>query len=115
VSPDGQQFAMALQDGGHRNRIRIVNRRGEVQREFVVKVATTINSLTWAPDADLLFAGDQTPKEHRLIAVEFDGTSSLLWSTPGARRMWAHVSPDGKHLAILSGTAESNVWLIDGS
>jgi hypothetical protein len=41
------------------------------------------------------------------------GNARVLWSQSGSGQLWGIPSPDGKHLALLSGSFDSNVWMLE--
>ncbi|MBC7928647.1 MAG: hypothetical protein H7039_23640, partial [Bryobacteraceae bacterium] len=110
VSPDGQHLAYV--EGI--NTIRVVSPEGKPERSIVVKDARFLNALDWAPNGKAFYAGVRImPAGAALLYVDWDGGSRLLWQHSGSPQTWAIPSPDGKNLAILGATRDSNVWLME--
>jgi Tol biopolymer transport system component len=116
ISPDGKLGAYTLgpQRGGG-NIIRIVQLAdGAVVRDIAVEGVTMLVSLDWRADGRGFFAcAPRIGAGSALVHAGMNGKSKVLWEQPGAMQMWALPSPDGKHLAILGATRDSNVWMLD--
>ena len=101
--------------GGPRNIIQIVNRAGVSQGQIAAAGATVLNSLDYAADGQGFFTSDySTNLGARLLYVSLSGATSVLWHNRASRRTWGVPSPDGKWVAMLAATQESNVWVLDG-
>jgi hypothetical protein len=101
--------------GGPRNTIQIVNRAGIPQGQVTAAGATILNSLDFAADGKGFFTSDySTDLGARLLYVSLSGATSILWHNRASNRTWGVPSPDGKWVAILGATQESNVWVLDG-
>jgi hypothetical protein len=70
-------------------------------------------SVSWAPDGKGLFVGTL---QCELLYVDMEGRAEVLWQQrlPGRNVPWGIPSPDGRHLAILGYTWDSNVWMLEG-
>jgi hypothetical protein len=116
-SPAADRFAYIPppEPGRPRNRIRIVAADGTVEREIIAASATTLNSLDYSADGRGLFTSDySTDLGARLLYVSLDGNVTILWSNRGSVRTWGVPSSDGKWIALLGATQESNVWVLEG-
>jgi hypothetical protein len=116
-SPDTERYAYFLpgQPGAPQNVIRVVKPDGTVEREIVAKGATRLGSLDYTANGDGFFTSDySTDFGARLLHVSMSGVVSVLWNNRGARFTWGVPSPDGKWLALLGSTQESNVWMLEG-
>ena len=114
VSHDGQRFAYVLA-GQKGNRIRFLNASGQPVRDMTVDGWEGFNSLDWAVDGKGLYVGSWTPKTGAtLLYIELNGKTHPLWRQHGNFRTWGIPSPDGRYLAILSGTTDNNVWMLEG-
>ena len=112
VSFDGQRFAYVVNG---RRKIRILNALGQPVRDLSVDGWEGLNSLDWSADGKGLYVGLWTPKAGTtLLYIELDGRVHPLWQQPGNLRTWGTPSPDGRYLAILSGTTDSSVWMVEG-
>ena len=113
VSFDGQHFAYV--HGPKDNQIRFLDAAGKPEGDVTVDGWEGFNSLDWAADAKGLYVGSWTPKTGAtLLYIELDGKAHPLWHQHGNFRTWAVPSPDGRYLAILSGTTDNNVWMLEG-
>ncbi|HEV2732024.1 MAG TPA: hypothetical protein VGV15_18480, partial [Terriglobales bacterium] len=70
-------------------------------------------SLDWAPDSKSLYVGSSGPTGARLLHVGLDGETQPIWQQPQLSFTWGVPSPDGRHVAMLGISFDSNVWIID--
>jgi hypothetical protein len=77
----------------------------------------------WAADGEGLFAAGRTLLESVLLYVDLEGNAHVLQEHKGGLSPtvmggfsvpWGVPSPDGRHLAILNWTRNSNVWIMEG-
>ena len=116
-APGFDRFAYVVppKPGAPRNTIQIVNRAGVPQGQVTATGATMLNSLDYAADGRGFFTSDySTDLGARLLYVSLSGATSVLWHNRASFRTWGVPSPDGKWLAMLGATQESNVWVLDG-
>ncbi len=113
VSPDGTQVALPVLDPAG-PRIRVVpcaggkTERGE--REVPVKITQALMEVTWAADGQGWFvSASAVPQGADLFYVRQDGSATFLRHD---NPLWAVPSPDGKKLAFVGETVDSNVWLL---
>jgi eukaryotic-like serine/threonine-protein kinase len=109
ISPDGKWLATP-------SGTRIVLRSfatGAVVREIPVRGATNLDTLHYAQDGQGFFAGDSSSTEARQLYIDLSGKSTLLWRQAGSYAVWALPSPDGRHLAMLMLTIDSNVYTVE--
>jgi eukaryotic-like serine/threonine-protein kinase len=114
ISPDGQHIAFVL-PGAPRNRIRIVNLHGGTEGEIAVSGAELLySSLEWSADGTGFFSGDIHAETTRLLHIERNGVSQVVWTQPTTIfMMWGIPSPDGRYLATFKGITNSNVWMVE--
>ena len=110
LSPDASRLAVEKTAEGH---IRILPLDGGAPREVNAKGWATLNSLDWATDGKGFFASSQSPQGVTLLHIDLEGNAQTLWTQKGSSQTWGIPSPDGKSLAILRATIESNVWMIE--
>lgn len=112
LSPDGLRLAVekANEPTGH---IRILPLDGGVARDVQAKECGALNSLNWAADGKSFFASSQSPQGAKLFHIDLEGNAQVLWAQKSGFKAWGVPSPDGKSLAILGQTFESNVWMIE--
>jgi serine/threonine protein kinase/Tol biopolymer transport system component len=109
ISPDGKWLASP---SGTKVVLRSFS-TGEIVREIPVRGATHLHSLYYAPDGKGFFAGDSSATEVRQLYIDLTGNRTVLWRQAGNFVMWAVPSPDGRHLAMVMHTIESNVYSVD--
>ena len=112
LSPDGLRLAVEKANGptGH---IRILPLDGSAARDVQAKGGGALNSLNWAADGKSFFASSQSPQGAKLFHIDLEGNAQVLWEQKSGFKAWGVPSPDGKSLAILGQTFESNVWMIE--
>ena len=50
---------------------------------------------------------------HALLHVDLEGNTQVLWPQAQNLEIYGVPSPDGRHLAILGWTLNSNLWIIE--
>ena len=115
LSRDGSRLAFT-QSVDHDGRIRILSLGGGEAREIYVKGWNYLRSLSWAADGKGLFVARHPISGSTLLYVDLEGRSDVLWQQgelPGSPWTWGVPSPDGRHLAFVGYTADTNVWLLE--
>jgi serine/threonine protein kinase/Tol biopolymer transport system component len=113
ISPDGQHIAFVL-PGRPRNRIRIVDLHGATEGEITVSGAQDLESLDWSADGTGFFSGDVQPDSNRLLHIDGQGASQVLWTQQSSLGVVsACASPDGRYLATIKANRNSNVWMVE--
>jgi hypothetical protein len=108
-------YVLPPKAGAPRNIIQLVNRAGVPQGQVNAAGATMLNSLDYAADGKGFFTSDySTDLGARLLYVSLSGATTVLWNNRASVRTWGVPSPDGKWVAMLVATQESNVWVLDG-
>jgi Tol biopolymer transport system component len=112
ISPEGTRLAIekTLEREGH---VRILSLRGGAVRDVTVKGWGALDSLDWAADGKGIFASSKSARVATLLHLDLDGNVQVLWTQKGGFQTWGVPSPDGRRLAILGSSIESNVWLIE--
>jgi len=78
--------------------------------------------VNWAVDGKGLFLSAVRQGSSVLLHVDVQGKANILWEQPGEQEgeqegqldTYALPSPDGRHLAMLGWTLNSNMWLMEG-
>ena len=70
--------------------------------------------IAWMPGDKGFFVPAETPAGMALLETDLTGKTHVLWNQKGATRTWGIPSPDGRLLAILNWTVDSNIWTIRG-
>jgi len=112
LSPDGTRLAIAFQ--GTLWPIKIFDLADGRERNLSVGMDMLISGLAWSARGDALYASDTTNEGKTAIhRVTMGGRASVLleldFLTPGALSL----SPDGRRLAYVAYTTDSNVWLLE--
>ena len=111
LSADGTRIAATRSPAGP---IYIFSVRGQPIQEIKVNGWNNLLEFTWAADGKGLFVTAAIRGAHVLLYVDLRGNAHVLWQNPGASgETGARPSPDGRHLAIQSWTANGNMWMIE--
>ncbi|HXJ93646.1 MAG TPA: protein kinase [Terriglobia bacterium] len=111
LSPDGSQIAILFPAG--ENRVRLIPVEGGAPRDVVANGWWGFDELaSWSPDGKGFYIGASVPGGATLLYVDLNGHARPVWVEKGSFQIWGVPSPDGRHLAILGWTVDSNVWMI---
>jgi Tol biopolymer transport system component len=112
LSPDGSQLAISFPAG--ENRIRLFALAGGARRDLVVNGWYGFNSgPDWSSDAKGFYVSSLSPRGATLLYIDLNGHAIALWEQKGGLRTWGVPSLDGRHLAILGYTMDSNIWMLE--
>jgi serine/threonine protein kinase/Tol biopolymer transport system component len=114
LSPDGSQVALLFP--AYENRIRVLPLKGGEPRDVVVNGwygFTPGLDPEWRPDGNGFYVGGSSPKGATLLNVDLEGHARPVWEVKGNNATWGVPSPDGRRLAILGSTVDSNVWMLE--
>ena len=67
----------------------------------------------WAPDGKGFYVSSRSPRGATLLYIDVGGHAIPMWEQKGSFETWGVPSPDGRHLAILGYTVDSNVWMLE--
>ena len=109
-SPDGTRIQVTELPHGP---IHIVSLRGQPERVIPREFKGVSGDIFWATDGKGLYVPDETTSGRMLYYVDLNGNTRVLWANPGGWGTWARPSPDGRHLAIQSSSATSNMWMME--
>jgi len=110
LSPDGTRIAVLNMLEA---RIHILFLSRKVTEEFAVKEWKSLDSLAWTADGKALFVSSHTQRGSAVLHVDLRGNSQVLWKQEGGVGTSAIPSPDGRHLAIMGWTLNSNIWMME--
>jgi len=119
LSPDGSLLAFAQRED-HEGRIQLLPLAGGEAREVSVGGWADLSPLYWEPDGKALWAtaSGAAPPGDLLLRVDLQGRAQVVWQHKGITG-WNYEgtkgvpSPDGRHLAVLGYTNDSNVWMLE--
>jgi len=112
ISPDGSRLAI-LNAGDREGDIRILTVAGGTAQHVKVKGWGALHSLDWAADGKGFFASALSGQGSTLLHIDLQGRAHAIWAQTARAQTWGVPSPDGKKLAILGATIQSNVWMIE--
>jgi dipeptidyl aminopeptidase/acylaminoacyl peptidase len=112
LSQDGSRIAYSQYDE-QEGRIRILSLNDETSADVVVRNWHSFIALAWAPDGKGLFVSCVRPNAFAILYTDLQGRAYPLWEREGSLKSWALPSPDGRHLAILGPTWDSNAWMLE--
>jgi Tol biopolymer transport system component len=72
-----------------------------------------MQALCWAADGKGLYVANAVHEESVLLYVDLEGNARALSQNHGNNPAIGLPSPDGRHLAILGSTMNSNVWMME--
>jgi hypothetical protein len=108
LAPDGSRVAIPGFDS-----IKLLSTRDGSISELVLKGSGDVVSSKWSADGKTIFASSLTSSGVKLFRVSLNGHADVLWEWRGLPFSWAIPSPDGRCLAMLGATTDSNVWMIE--
>ena len=111
LSPDGSRLAF-VQPDDREGRIQILPLDGAKPTEVNVNGRNGFWLPAWAMDGKGLFVG---ASRGEILYVDLEGRADVVWEQrlPGLHPTWAVPSPDGRHLAMVGFTMDSNVWMLE--
>jgi serine/threonine protein kinase/Tol biopolymer transport system component len=114
LSSDGKLISTTSGNGSEAKIVLRSFSTGAVVQEVPVRGVTMMTGFDFAPDGKGFFVGDRSLTEARELYIDLAGNSSILWRQPGIDSwIWGTPSPDGKYLALMMFTDDSNVYMID--
>jgi len=115
LSLDGSHLAFAQSDD-REGRIQILPLASGEVREINVRGWHGLSNPVWAADSRGLFVSAAAGQGSKLLHVDSDGRSQVVWQQPFPGINWEGrgiPSPDGRYLAVLAEAADGNVWLLE--
>jgi eukaryotic-like serine/threonine-protein kinase len=113
LSQDGSTYAVS-QSGETETHISLLSLSDGSDREIRVKGWPNNTNLDWSNDGKGFYCGSSSPQGGTLLYVDLKGNARVLWQYKGATsQIWGVSSPDGRYLAILATTTNSNVWMLE--
>ncbi|HET8926000.1 MAG TPA: protein kinase [Candidatus Acidoferrum sp.] len=107
-------------DGAHiailkklEERLQILSLNGSAPQEITVKGWNFLTNAAWTPDGKGLLVSSFNERGSVLLNVDMSGNARILWEQPGGINTYALPSPDGRHLAMLSWTNNTNMWMME--
>ncbi|HET7108051.1 MAG TPA: protein kinase [Candidatus Acidoferrum sp.] len=110
ISPDGSMIGIVKRHGAE---IRLVPLRGGSTKTITVNGYPDLIDFNWGMDSHCMLVSTVRPDGPSLLRVDLTGVVKPLWHQSQANYAWGYPSPDGRHLAIMRSSTESNVWVIN--
>jgi serine/threonine protein kinase len=110
ISPDGTRLAVKQGDVGP---IQILSLRGQPAQIIQPKGLNMGPDYHWAADGRGLYVGSTLQGRTVLLHVDLQSGAHVVWENNGNNTTWAVPSPDGRHLAMLGWTQNSNMWMME--
>jgi serine/threonine protein kinase len=108
VSPDGTLLAWPMPDS-----IRFLSLKDGKTWDVKYKGPWFFLHFDWAADGKGMFVGTHPGRGGAsLLHIDLQGNVHPLWKT-SYPDTWAAPSPDGRRVAILGGTQDRNVWMLE--
>jgi len=108
VSPDGSMVAWLTDPG----LIRLLSFATGKTWDVKIEGWNAFYSFDWAIDGKGFFVSSGMLAGSTLLHIDLQGRVHPLWHQDYPQS-WGAPSPDGRHLAILGGTQDSNVWMLE--
>ena len=112
LSPDASRIAYS-EFNEREGRVRFLSLTGGTIADLVVPGWSCFSAMAWASDRKGLFVTSIGANATRILYVDLQGHAYPLWELPAFSVSWAVPSPDGRHLAILGPTWDSNAWMLE--
>ena len=110
LSPDGSHIAVLDNQAGQ---IHILSLHEDAEVGFAVKGWDGLDALNWAANGKALFVSSHTQYGSALLNVDLRGDTHVLWKQEGGLGTVGIPSPDGRHLAMLGWSLNSNIWMME--
>lgn len=116
LSPDGKVVALAKgkMHVSTSAEIRLVPLEGGAEKVLHIPGWAGLSTIDWAADGKSIWASARLRGETRtLVNIDLQGRAKPVLEEKTPHVGWAIPSRDGKRLAILEATGNSNVWLLE--
>ena len=114
LSPDGSRIAFTEFDN-RESRIRLLPLTGGEAREVIVKERIGLASLQWATDGKGFFVSSSGIADPTIFLCDMQGHTEVLWQLKASAHndTMGIPSPNGRYLALLGWTEDSNLWMLE--
>jgi len=107
ISPDGTRLAVDLRGEGPTHILSLLGQPSQVIQPKGLKLR---GNYRWAADGRGLYVSSTVKGNTALLHVDLQGNSHVMRENNVS---WGIPSPDGRHLAILGWTQNSNMWMME--
>jgi dipeptidyl aminopeptidase/acylaminoacyl peptidase len=118
LSPDGTQVVVAGSDGlvdkDHDSALRLYDVKRHTQRDVPLPPKVFLVSISWSADGRAFYGGGQRGiEEFFMVHLDLSGNMKILARKPVAYYVQLVPSPDGRSLAYMQQTVDSNAFLLE--
>jgi Tol biopolymer transport system component len=110
LSPDGTRIAILK---NRENRMQILSLNGGLPKQISLKGWNILTRVFWTADGKGLFVGSLNQRGSVLLSVDLQGNARVLWEQTGGGGTYGVPSSDGRQLAMLGWTVNSNMWMLE--
>jgi serine/threonine protein kinase len=110
LSPDGTYIAILKTSEGA---ISLLSLMGLPRRKLLVKGWENLDAVNWENNCKGLLVSSRVQNASVLMRVDLLGNSHVLWKQEGGLFTFATPSPNGRHLAMLGWSMNSNIWMME--
>jgi len=110
LSPDGTRIGFTKHEG---NQVYVLPLDGTSVRDLTVPGWSGFRTFDWSFDSNGFFIASASGLGATLLFVDLNGKPHSLLQQKYGFGTWGISSPDGRHLAVLSGEFSSNMWVIE--
>jgi len=110
LSPDGTRIAILKNSEG---KISILSVGREARRQIQVKGWNSLDAVAWTANGAGLLVSSRIEHASVLLYSDLQGNAQILWKHEGGMATFGIPSPDGRHLAMLGQTLNSNIWMME--
>jgi hypothetical protein len=112
LSPDGQLISAGV--GEAESTVYLLRSDGRKAHNIEIKGWPDLDYMDFSVDGKGLFMTSTSNGVSTLLFVDLTGKAHPLWQPKSPTVGWAIATRDGRRLAILGQTENSNVWMIRG-
>jgi len=112
LAPDGSQIAVA-DSSKNSNEVTFIKILTDETRKITIKGYDNIDSLRFSNDSQSIFSGVMKGNDAWIVRLGRDGGTFPITRIPFPAPVWAQISPDGRHLAVLNFDVEANAWILE--
>ncbi len=110
LSPDGTRIAILKSSEA---KISFLSLGREARREIPVRGWNSLDAVAWTANGTGLLVSSRIERASVLLYADLQGNSQVLWKHEGGMATFGIPSPDGRHLAMLGQTLNSNIWMME--
>jgi serine/threonine protein kinase len=110
ISGDGTKIAWT-ENAPARIHVLSLDRQGS--QDIQLKGWSSLGSIAWMRDGKGFFVSSPSEKGSVVLHVDLQGKTQVLWEQRGTTETSGVPSPDGRRIAMLGVSQNSNMWMIE--